>query len=93
MTDITSVEQLAKYRGEVIKYSEDRGKTWTYGRVRDDSRPVPFQEGGVGYVINSEVSPQGVHRTLGITDKRLASGLIVQPTTDEEIKGRRFSYE
>lgn len=91
--DIRNLWEIAFHRGEVIKYTQDEGKTWHYTKI-SDSDPVYFQGGELGYSTDEEVLPHiQVHSSRALTDKRFEAGLVARPTNQEEIKGLVFSYD
>jgi len=91
--DIKNLEQLDQFRGQVVKYTQDGGKTWRYTRL-DYRDPDYFSNGSFGYRADEEVLPNTqVHSSHALTDERFSNGLVVRPATPGEIHGRKFSYD
>lgn len=89
--DIGNLEELERFRGKVVKYTMDGGKTWHYTRLDGGERRF---SGGLGYGSNKEVMPnRQSHAPFTFTDERFERGMVVRPATEEEIKGLKFSYE
>ena len=91
-TRITSVEELESLRGKVIKISQDRGRTWKFGKLWDHPVTQFAPNHSPGYYCDMEVT-NGVHQNWGLTADRFSSGLIVEPATEEESQGKKFSYK
>jgi hypothetical protein len=99
---LRSVEDLGRHLGRVVRYSTDGGNTWSYSRIRTNNQnPIPIGD-SEGFQTNCEVMEDGVHNGLGMThlslkrdllDWLFRRGLIVVLASDEEVKGKRFSYE
>lgn len=88
---ITSVEGLTPYLGKVVRVSTDNGRTWKLGRIRHTSL-ITFTPGhSPGYMCDLEVINK-LHYCMGLTEKRFKDGLLVEPASDEEAKGKKFSY-
>lgn len=91
--DIKTLEQLDQYKGKVVKYTQDSGRTWHYTKL-DQREPTNFSDGSFGYTANEEVMPNiKVHSSYALTDKKFESGMIVRPTNEEEVQNLRFSYQ
>ena len=87
---ITSLKDMSKYAGRIVRFSKDGGKTFEYGKV--DENQSAF-ESGRGYVIHREVSPTGVHSMTSASQKDFESEkLFVVEANPDEIKDRDFSY-
>ncbi|PID52236.1 MAG: hypothetical protein CR972_03055 [Candidatus Moraniibacteriota bacterium] len=92
--DILCLEDLENFRGKVVKYTKDGGKTWHYAKLHRGSVSSFSNTSAIGYRIDEEVMPNvAVHCTSALTDKDFDNGLMVRPTTSEEIENIRFSYE
>jgi hypothetical protein len=89
---IRTVASLTPYLGQAIKYSFDGGYTWKYAKLLDE----PLQQlgtEGLGYQSRAEVEEDGVCRMIDLTAKKFSQGMIAQPVTRLEIKGKEWSYE
>ena len=92
--NITSLRQLRELAGQVVKWSEDGGKTWEYGRLQDWPEPMFLSDKfDLGYSCSVELKPDGVDRMIGLTVRMIRDGLIVQAATPEEARGKRFAYD
>lgn len=90
--DISSLAELESFRGKAVKYTRDGGETWHYAWLWD-YKPVHFSNGSFGYLTDDELMPNiPVHCRDSFTDRDFENGLIVRPTTEEEVKGIVFSY-
>lgn len=91
--DIRQLWELSFYRGKVVKYTQDGGQTWHYAKVSDQD-PQYFKGGNLGFSIYAEVLPHTqLHSSRALTDRDFEEGVVVRPTTQEEVKGLKFSYE
>jgi len=91
LKNITTVDGLMPYAGQVIKYSIDNGRTWKLGKLWP--RTANFNDGSYGFGMILPVE-NGVHSRWSITDKYFAKrGHIVRPATPKEYEGVEFSYE
>jgi hypothetical protein len=91
-TLITSVEELESYRGKVVKVSEDGGHTWKFAKLLNNPLTHFAPNHSPGYMCNMEVK-KGVHCSRGLTAERFSRGLLVEPATQQEIHGKKFSCE
>lgn len=91
--DVRNLKGLEQLQGQVVKYTQDGGETWHYTKL--GLGPInEFNDGSMGYSADEEVMPNAqVHSSYAITDKRFKNGLIVRPTSKEEVEGMRFSYD
>lgn len=91
--DIKGLTELSFFRGQVVKYTQDGGKTWHYTKL--DDREAQYYKGGIlGFGANEEVLPHiQVHASCALTAEKFERGMIVRPTKPDEIKGLKFSYE
>jgi hypothetical protein len=87
----TYLVQLERLCGQIVKYSFDEGNTWKYTKL-SDWYPQHFSDGSYGIVADAEVSSEGVHVMRALTDRDFAKGMVVRPTTSEEVVGKKFSY-
>lgn len=91
--DIRTLKQLDQYRGKIVKYTYDGGKTWRYTKITSRG-PEYFRGGSFGYNTNEEVLPNAqTHGSHALTDDSFKKGLVARPTSDEETKDMKFSYE
>ncbi|HBI33732.1 MAG TPA: hypothetical protein DEA43_00125 [Candidatus Moranbacteria bacterium] len=89
--DIYNIAGLEQFRGKIVKYTRDSGKTWRYAQVWDT--PVQRFDFSNGYCTYEEVMPNAqVHCRASFRDVDFQRGLVVRSTTDEEIQGIQFSY-
>lgn len=90
-TDIYNLADLEQFCGKVVKYTRDGGRTWRYAKLWD--APLQRVDFSVGYLTDEEVMPNArVHCRASFRDVDFQRGLVVRPTTDEEIQGIEFSY-
>ncbi|HEX8974828.1 MAG TPA: hypothetical protein VF817_05115 [Patescibacteria group bacterium] len=89
--DIYNLAGMEQFRGKVVKYTKDGGKTWRYAQVWDT--PVQGFDFSKGYRTNEEVMPNAqVHSSCSLREVDFQRGMVVRSTTDEEIQGIKFSY-
>lgn len=91
--DIKSTTELSFFRGQVVKYTQDGGKTWHYTKLHN-TEPQYYAGGVLGFGADREVLPNTqVHAFSALTAEDFERGMIVRPTKPDEIKGLKFSYE
>lgn len=91
--DITDLEHLLPMAGQVIKYTQDDGKTWHYAKLWKRG-PERFNNLSFGLATDEELLPPvNVHCRGSLTNKDFERGLRVRPTTNKEVKDMHFSYE
>lgn len=91
--DIKELMMLAFYVGKVVKFTMDQGKTWHYTRIKNHEAQY-FANGNLGFRTDNEVMPSTqVHSSSALTVEDFNKGLVVRPTTEEETKDLKFSYD
>ena len=92
--NITSLDQLAPHArvGATFKFSRDKGATWTYVKLTRET-VERFSTGARGYAANAEVTPSGSHGCRELTDRLFREGAIVRVASEEEVRGKKWSYE
>lgn len=92
-SDIKELVMLSFYRGKVVKYTRDEGKTWHYTKLGMGEAEY-FQGGNLGFQADQEVLPNAqVHASYALTAEDFDKGMVVRPATEEEVEGMKFSYE
>ena len=92
-----TTQELEALYGQVVRYSLDRGNTWTYAVLHappdrkkffGDIWPSDFFEPRA----SNEVS-NGVHSSRNLPLGLITDGsILIQATTPEEVEGKKFSY-
>ena len=88
---ISSFEYLWNSNGRVIKFSDDNGKTWQYGKLSGASTYPGAPHTPSMISVNIEISHQGEHAARTFAPHTFKDYLF-KTTTQEEIKGKVFSY-
>lgn len=72
---------------------QDGGKTW-YNTRLSKREPEQYSNGEVGYSSDREVLPNSQeHALIGLTNEDFEKGMVVRPTTEDETKDMKFSYD
>ncbi|MDO8537065.1 MAG: hypothetical protein Q7R94_02355 [bacterium] len=86
--NIDTFEALVKHVGEIVKFSDDNGKTWKYAKLLN---PEIYQ-GQPRIHANVEISSEDVHGGRSF-DPYNFKEFQFMTATPEEIKGKKFSYD
>lgn len=89
--DVRTVEGLARFKGKVVKYTRDDGKTWHYTRLWD-SDPEYFDNGSFGFLTDEEILPNiKVDARSSLKDEDFERGVVVRPAKPGEYEGIDFT--
>lgn len=92
MTQIASVEELADYLGQPIKYkrSYEGPKDWQYARLR--TNPATLQA-DPPYIIADKARTCEVHDIVRLTDAILQKGIEVVVVPADEVEGFKWAFD